>query len=72
MCIHIISFNFIPLCREKDDYRSLATLAACIKSILLLNDPTIIELVISDPQVFENACSVLEYDSNLRIKANHR
>jgi hypothetical protein len=47
-------------------------LAACVKTILLLNEPSIIEVVISSPIVFEKVCSALEYDPDLRDKANHR
>jgi protein phosphatase-4 regulatory subunit 3 len=50
----------------------LATLAACVKTILLLNDPSIIELIVSDELIFEEVCSTLEYDPDLRDKANHR
>ena len=50
----------------------LATLAACVKTILLLNDPSILELIISDSGIFEQVCACLEYDPDLRDKANHR
>lgn len=56
----------------KQDYGALATLAACIKSILLLNEPSIIEWVVNDATVFESVCASLEYDPDLREKANHR
>ena len=72
-CAYLLSLlSLFPYAEKNDDFRSLATLAACIKSILLLNDPTIIELIVSEFLVFENVCSVLEYDPDLRIKANHR
>ena len=38
----------------------------------MLNDPSIIELIISDELIFEEVCSTLEYDPDLRDKANHR
>jgi hypothetical protein len=56
----------------RGDYGSLATLAACVKTILLLNDPSIIEIIVSDELIFEEVCSTLEYDPDLRDKANHR
>jgi protein phosphatase-4 regulatory subunit 3 len=54
------------------NFAKLATLAACIKTILLLNDPTILELTITDEAIFDRACACLEYDPDLREKANHR
>jgi Component of IIS longevity pathway SMK-1 len=54
------------------NYGKLATLAACIKTVLLLNDPTILELTITDETIFDRACACLEYDPDLREKANHR
>jgi len=72
-CAYLKSLlSLFPSAEAKDDYRSLATLAACIKAILLLNDPSIIELIANDGEVFENVCSALEYDPDLRDKANHR
>jgi protein phosphatase-4 regulatory subunit 3 len=56
----------------KGDYGSLATLAACIKTILLLNDPSILEMIVNKERVFEDICAALEYDPDLRDKANHR
>lgn len=57
---------------SRGDYQNLASLAACVKTILLLNDPSIIELIINDENIFEEVCSTLEYDPDLRDKANHR
>ncbi|KAL3793983.1 hypothetical protein HJC23_009466 [Cyclotella cryptica] len=54
------------------DRGGLATLAVCIKSILLLNDPEIIEYVTTDEETFESVCGVLEYNPELREKANYR
>ena len=54
------------------NFAKLATLAACIKTMLLLNDPTILELTITDEAIFDRACACLEYDPDLREKANHR
>ena len=56
----------------KQDYTKLATLAACIKGILLLNDPSIIEWAVTDKHAFEQICATLEYDPDLREKGNHR
>lgn len=64
--------SLFPSAESRGDYGSLATLAACVKTILLLNDPSIIELIISDELIFEEVCSTLEYDPDLRDKANHR
>jgi protein phosphatase-4 regulatory subunit 3 len=64
--------SLFPSAEDKGDYRSLATLAACVKTILLLNDPSIIELIVTDELIFEDVCSTLEYDPDLRDKANHR
>ena len=64
--------SLFPSAEARGDYGSLATLAACVKTILLLNDPSIIELIVSDELIFEEVCSTLEYDPDLRDKANHR
>ena len=64
--------SLFPSAESRGDYGSLATLAACIKTILLLNDPSIIELIVNDELIFEEVCSTLEYDPDLRDKANHR
>ena len=64
--------SLFPSAESRGDYGSLATLAACVKTILLLNDPSIIELIVSDELIFEDVCSTLEYDPDLRDKANHR
>lgn len=61
-----------PVAEAKNDYHALATLASIIKSCFLFNDPSIIELVASDEQTFEACCCCLEYDPDLREKANHR
>eukprot|EP00980_Cylindrotheca_fusiformis_P007958 scaffold1697_cov120-Cylindrotheca_fusiformis.AAC.40 len=64
--------SLFPSAESRGDYSSLATLAACVKTILLLNDPSIIELIVSDEHIFEDVCATLEYDPDLRDKANHR
>ena len=46
-------------------------LASTIKGIILLNDPDIIGMIISEGVVFEKCCRCLEYDPDLRDKANH-
>ena len=61
-----------PTAEARGDYGSLATLAACVKTILLLNEPSILELIVSDEVIFEEVCATLEYDPDLRDKANHR
>jgi len=61
-----------PAAEARGDYGKLATLAACVKTILLLNEPSILELIVTMPSVFEQICSCLEYDPDLREKANHR
>jgi len=61
-----------PEAEDRGDYGKLATLAACVKTILLLNDPSILELIVSVASIFEEICSCLEYDPDLREKANHR
>lgn len=61
-----------PSAEAKQDYGALATLAACIKTIMLLNDPSIIEFIVGEGNVYEEVCSTLEYDPDLRDKANHR
>lgn len=61
-----------PAAEKRGDYGKLATLAACVKTILLLNDPSILELIVSVASIFEEVCSCLEYDPDLREKANHR
>ena len=64
--------SLFPSAEARGDYGALATLAACVKTILLLNDPSIIELIVADELIFEEVCSTLEYDPDLRDKANHR
>lgn len=64
--------SLFPSAEFRGDYGSLATLAACVKTMLLLNDPSIIELIVSDELIFEEVCATLEYDPDLRDKANHR
>jgi Component of IIS longevity pathway SMK-1 len=64
--------SLFPAAEARGDYGSLATLAACVKTVLLLNDPPIIELVVTDESAFEDVCATLEYDPDLRDKANHR
>ena len=61
-----------PAAEERNDYGKLATLAACVKTILLLNEPSILELIVAVAEMFEQVCSCLEYDPDLREKANHR
>ena len=61
-----------PSAEKKDDYNTLATLASIIKTIFLFNEPGIIQLVVSDGKIFEDCCCCLEYDPDLRSKANHR
>jgi protein phosphatase-4 regulatory subunit 3 len=56
----------------RQDYGALATLAACIKTILLLNDPPTIDFIVNDEEIYERVCASLEYDPDLRDKANHR
>ncbi|KAG7354245.1 component of IIS longevity pathway SMK-1-domain containing protein [Nitzschia inconspicua] len=72
-CAYLKSLlSLFPSAEEKGDYGSLATLAACVKTILLLNDPSIIELIVTEESIFEDICATLEYDPDLRDKANHR
>lgn len=64
--------SLFPSAEARGDYGALATLAACIKTILLLNDPSIIDWIVSEETIFVQVCSALEYDPDLRDKANHR
>ena len=57
--------------KEDGDENCARLLANIVKSILLLNDPEIIEYVTSDESTFELLCAVLEYDPDLREKAFH-
>ena len=61
-----------PSAEARGDYGKLATLAACVKTILLLNEPSILDLIVTVAEMFEHVCSCLEYDPDLREKANHR
>merc|ERR1719223_221115 len=61
--------ELFPSAESQDDY--LYHLASTIKGIILLNDPDIINMVIVDGEVFEMCCCCLEYDPDLRDKANH-
>lgn len=72
-CAYIKSLlQFFPEMENNNDFGRLATLAVCLKSSLLLNDPEIIEYVTTDENMYEKVCAVLEYDPDLRGKANHR
>ena len=72
-CAYIIALlSLFPAAEAKDGYRALSLLATVIKSIILLNCSDILEFVASDGQVFENCCCCLEYDPDLKRKANHR
>ena len=72
-CAYLNSLlSLFTLADAKDDYHALATLASIIKTIVLLNDPGIIQLIVSDGLVFEKCCCCLEYDPDLRYKANHQ
>jgi Component of IIS longevity pathway SMK-1 len=53
-------------------FAKLATLAACVKSILLMNDPCILDATAQDAGLFYDVCACLEYDPDLREKSNHR
>jgi Component of IIS longevity pathway SMK-1. len=61
-----------PSAEANNNYHALATLASVIKSILLFNEPSIIQLVASEAKIFEDCCCCLEYDPDLKEKANHR
>jgi protein phosphatase-4 regulatory subunit 3 len=72
-CSYLLALlKLFPAAESKHDFGALATLAACIKTILLLNDSSIIEFVVNDAEIYEQVCSSLEYDPDLREKANHR
>jgi protein phosphatase-4 regulatory subunit 3 len=64
--------SLFPMAEARDDFQALTTLASIIKAIVLLNDPDIIECIVSDEILFEKCCCCLEYDPDLRDKANHR
>jgi protein phosphatase-4 regulatory subunit 3 len=64
--------QLFPSAESRGDYGALATLAACIKTILLMNDPSTMELILDDTDIYEQVCATLEYDPDLRNKANHR
>lgn len=64
--------HLFPSAEARGDYGALATLAACIKTILLMNDPSTMELILDSAEIYEQICAVLEYDPDLRQKANHR
>lgn len=72
-CIYIKELlKLFPIAEEAKDVAKLATLATCVKSVLLLNDPSVLEWMVRDSIIFEQVCSCLEYDPDLREKANHR
>ena len=56
----------------RGDYPTLATLAACVKTALLINDAAIIEPIVESGPLFEEVCAALEYDPDLQTKARHR
>ena len=57
---------------EELDNDNLGMLAVCIRLILLMNDPEIIEHVTNDVDTFDSVCGVLEYTPELCEKANYR
>ena len=57
---------------EELDRDNLGMLAVCIRLILLMNDPEIIEYVTNDVNTFDSVCGVLEYTPELCEKANYR
>ncbi|KAL7431810.1 hypothetical protein ACHAXM_005183 [Skeletonema potamos] len=70
-CAYIkLLLELFPPAEERGE--DITELAVIIKTILLLNDPEIIEYVTSDAPTFELICAVQEYDPELREKANHR
>jgi protein phosphatase 4 regulatory subunit 3 len=72
-CAYLKSLlSLFPAAEDLGEYSSLATLAACVKTILLLNEPSILELIVAEEVIFEEVCACLEYDPDLRDKANHR
>lgn len=72
-CVYIKELlKLLPVAEEARDDSKLATLATCVKCILLLNDPSILEWIVRESEIFEQVCSCLEYDPDLREKANHR
>lgn len=72
-CLYLKQLLYLfPEAESRGDYGKLATLAACVKTVLLLNDPSILELIVTVAEIFEQVCSCLEYDPDLREKANHR
>ncbi|KAL3770993.1 hypothetical protein ACHAWO_003308 [Cyclotella atomus] len=54
------------------DRTEVGGLAVCIKAILLMNDPEIIEYVTTDEETFDSVCGVLEYTPELCHKGNYR
>jgi len=64
----------LPVLEAADppDPPTLAALAATVKALLLLNDPVILELLTASSDVFVGIAGVLEYDPDLRVKAEHR
>jgi len=72
-CAYLMALlALFPAAEAKNNYHALATLASIVKSIFLFNEPSIIQLVSSDEQIFEDCCCCLEYDPDLKEKANHR
>jgi len=56
---------------NNNPHPNAAELATVVKSILLLNDPEIIEYVTTHAPTFERICAVLEHDPELRRRADH-
>lgn len=79
--------NIFEELEEAGDYNNLANLAVIVKTVLLLNEPGVVELIceggifdeegeqddgLGNKDVFTRVCAILEYDPDLRVKANHR
>ena len=101
---HQYFFDLLEIFDELEtacDYDNLANLAVIVKTVLLLNEPGIVELICENldlpshqyslsnkdnsvsanegassscdnTDVFTRVCAILEYDPDLRVKANHR
>jgi len=58
-------------CEDLDDLASLHIIVTIFKAIFSLNDPTVLEVILSD-QFFLPVAGVFEYDAELKQKAEYR
>eukprot|EP01039_Chlorochromonas_danica_P004708 gene4708-5156_t len=64
-------FEKFVILEQKEDVQELRLLADVMRGIMLLNDPTIIEYLLSD-EAFAFVAGIFEYDRTLRERGSYR